>query len=524
MNENDPSRTKVAPPVTPLITAAEVYPVLERRALKARAEIALIFRIFDTRTRLRTAEARAAADGDDWAALLVALAARGVRIRLQASDFDPIAAASLHREAWASLRHLAERVRAVPEAAGRIEAMAARHPAELGAAWRRVFAGRARKRLDLIRKHASGDLSISHPGLRPALAGDPPRLFPATHHQKLAVIDDDFAIAGGLDIDERRWDTPKHAQSADETWRDVSLALDSGAATPVGEAAARIWTDSARDWRARDEGRDLLEGLATPAPWTFRPADSGHSQVEVVTTRSVARGGMFAFAPRTVNDGTQRATLELIGRARRFLYVETQFLRSRVIADALAAAARDTPELELAIVLPFAPEVYAFDGHRGAAIRHGEGLQARMLRRVFKAFGDRVTVMSPAKPARRTPDDAFIAYGAGMIYVHSKVMIADAAEAMVGSANLNGRSMRWDTEVTVCWRDAPAVAAFLDELATSWLGAGAGPANRLATWRGAAEANRAAPPDQRKGFLLPHNPKRAARFGRLSTWLPDDMF
>ncbi|QIE55686.1 cardiolipin synthase [Pikeienuella piscinae] len=524
MNADDPNRTGAAPPVAPMITAAEVYPVLERRALKAQAQIALLFRIFDTRTRLRTPEARAAADGDDWAALLVALAARGIRIRLQTSDFDPIAAASLHREAWASLRHLAERVRAVPEAAGRIEAMAARHPAELGAAWRRVFAGRARKRLALIRNHASGDVAISHPGLRPVLAGGAPRLFPASHHQKLAVIDDNFAIAGGLDIDERRWDTPEHAQSADETWRDVSLALEADAATPVAEAAARIWTDCARDWRARDEGGDLLGGLATPTPWTLRPADAAHPHVEVVTTRSVARAGLFAFAPRTVNDGTQRATLDLIGRARRFLYVETQFLRSRIITEALVAAARDAPELELAIVLPFAPESFAFDGHRGMAIRHGEALQARMLRRVGRAFGDRVAVLSPAKPTRRAPDDAFIAYGAGMIYVHSKVMIADAAEAMIGSANLNGRSMRWDTELTICWRDAPAVAAFLDELATSWLGADTGPANRLATWREAAAANSVAPPERRKGFLLPHNPKRAARFGRLSMWLPDDMF
>ncbi|WP_340107844.1 phospholipase D-like domain-containing protein [Pikeienuella sp. HZG-20] len=514
--------------VQPLITAAEACPVLERRAIAARESILLSFRIFDTRATLRTAEARAVADGEDWAALLVALAAKGVRIRMQVSDFDPIACAGLHQAAWASLRHLAARAAANSDAEGRIEAMAARHPAEVGAFWRRALAGRARRELEAIRRSADGPLEDSHPGLRPALAGETPRLFPATHHQKLAVIDDDFALAGGLDIDDRRWDTPDHDRPAEETWRDVSLAITGRAAETILSAAARIWNDCVNDWAAREDVPSRIPGLARPAPCPLAADDSpgggGPRRIETVTTRSVPRRGPFAFSPRTVSDATERAAIEIISGARRFLYIETQFLRSPAIAAALSAAARTSPRLELVVILPFAPERLAFKGARGATIRHGEALQARALRRIDRAFGPRAALLSPAKPARRTPADAFVAYGAGMIYVHSKVMIADGAEALVGSANLNGRSMRWDTEVSVRWRDPAAVAAFLERLADKWIGVRAGPADRLAPWRASAEANAAVVPDLREGFLLPHDRRRAARFGRPTFWLPNELF
>lgn len=157
-------------------------------------------------------------------------------------------------------------------------------------------------------------------------------------------------------------------------------------------------------------------------------------------------------------------------------------------------------------------------------MRHGEGLQARALARVRAAFGPRAAILSPAKATRATPDDAFVAHGAGMIYVHSKVMIADEKAAMVGSANMNGRSLRWDTEVSALWRDPASASAFLARLGESWLGPARGPANRLATWRAAAEENAAKAPDMRDGFLLPHDAARARRFGKLAFFLPDDLF
>ena len=85
--------------VRALITAEEAFPLLERRVAAARRTVDLSFRIFDTRTRLRTEEARAACAGEDWADLLAALAGRGVKVRVLISDFDPIGGAALHAAA-----------------------------------------------------------------------------------------------------------------------------------------------------------------------------------------------------------------------------------------------------------------------------------------------------------------------------------------------------------------------------------------------------------------------------------------
>ncbi len=46
----------------------------------------------------------------------------------------------------------------------------------------------------------------------------------------------------------------------------------------------------------------------------------------------------------------------------------------------------------------------------------------------------------------RTRHDRDRLGGAPMIYVHAKVSIFDRSAAIVSSANLNGRSLRWDTE------------------------------------------------------------------------------
>ncbi len=510
---------------TPLITAAEAFPLLERRAASAAREVSLLFRVFDTRTALRDEAARELAlsegGGEDWAALLLAVARRGVKVRLQVSDFDPIGGAALHREAWASLRHLSARA---AEAGGgpRIEAMAARHPAGLGAFWRRVFAGRARRELKHI--HAREENAFeTHPSLRAAAEASPPRLFPVTHHQKIASVDGDFALVGGLDFDERRWDTPDHDRPAAETWRDVTLAVEGPAAAEVARAGAAIWSDAAAEWRARDD-RAPLPSLAEPREWRAEPEAEADPLLEVVMTRSAPAGGPLAFAPRRTDDGTERAVLGLIGSARRFLYVETQFIRCARVVGALVAAARGAPELELVLVLPFAPEAYAFEGRRDTATRHGEALQFRTLTRLRDAFGERAVILSPAKPARRTEADDFVAHGAGAVYVHSKVLIADGAAALIGSANLNGRSLRWDTEVSLVWRDEAQVRAFQARLAESWLGEPEGPVDRAATWRQAARLNAAKPPDLRNGFLLPHDLKRPARFGRIFPLLPDDLF
>lgn len=68
-----------------LITADEAWPAFERAVLSARSKVHGSFRIFDLRTKLRSAEAQAI--GDDWFDLLCHVIRRGVTVTLIVSDF-----------------------------------------------------------------------------------------------------------------------------------------------------------------------------------------------------------------------------------------------------------------------------------------------------------------------------------------------------------------------------------------------------------------------------------------------------
>ncbi len=404
-----------------------------------------------------------------------------------------------------------------------IEAMAARHPAAIGPVWRRLFSARAQREIKRIDKDFDGDTAEHFPGLAHYLSGARPHIYPATHHQKLAVVDDDFALIGGLDLNERRWDTPEHDRPAEETWRDVSLAVRGDYVGQVAQAAENIWNRCAKDFAADTAPRPTLANLKRPMQRPQTP-QLKYQRFSVQLTESANVRGLFSFGPKTTDDSTLQTALKMIRSAEEFLYVETQYFRSKQVASALAEAAKAKPNLHLIMVLPFAPEELAFDGKRDTAMRHAEALQINAINKVRNAFGERLALLSPAKPTRRDPADKFVAYGAGIVYVHSKILIADGAEALVGSANLNDRSLLWDTEASAYWRDAARVREFFETISSSLLGEAKGPLNDAATWRSAARKNASTQPDLRKGFLLPHHTARARRFSRWAFWLPDALF
>ncbi|MEL7466190.1 MAG: phospholipase D family protein [Pseudomonadota bacterium] len=509
--------------IVPLITAAQAFPEMEARAVATRGRIWLSFRVFDAATKLQTDAAIDAAGGDDWAALIAARARDGVDVRIQVADFDPIAAPKLHGAAWASLRRLAEAA-SHDEAPPRFEAMASLHPARFGplVAW--AFAPIARREIRSIRDEFGATAHEKLPGFERAASRLAPRIHPASHHQKIAIFDD-AAIVGGLDVDERRWDTPDHDRPSPETWRDVTLLVEGAPAAKVAETFTDLWNRSVDSEARFIEPLEASGGLRTPTRINSTKRLPEDVAFSIVRTRSEASNGLFSFGPKTVEKGILEEKLEAICRARDFLYIETQFLRSAKIADALVDAARRARDLELVIVLPFAPERFAFDGRRDRAMRHAEALQSSALERITRAFGDRCAALSPAKPQRADSEDGFTAYGAGIVYVHSKVLLADDDLAIIGSANLNDRSLSWDTEVAAVWRDCEGVRRLRERLAESWLGGGAvGDLARVATWRAAAEANAAKTPLERDGFLLPHDGRRAASIARRSWFLPDALF
>jgi phosphatidylserine/phosphatidylglycerophosphate/cardiolipin synthase-like enzyme len=248
----------------------------------------------------------------------------------------------------------------------------------------------------------------------------------SAHHQKIVVIDDRLAFCGGIDMTVDRWDTRDHHDDNDfrtapngnsyGPWHDATTAVDGDAAKAIGELARARWKAAT--------GRELdpLGEIAGHTPWpeglepTMRSVDVG-----------IART-LPELADRAEVREIEALYLAAIAGATRSLYIESQYLASRTLAEAIAARLREPNGPEVVLVLPRNAdgwlEQQAMDGAR-----------RRLLHLLWKAdtenrFGVYYPVTAAGAP----------------IYVHAKVLVMDDRLLRVGSSNLNNRSMGFDTE------------------------------------------------------------------------------
>lgn len=534
-----------------LLTASEAYPAFERNVLGSQSEIWASFRIFDPSTRLRTPEARKV--GETWFDLIADALRRGVSIHLALADFDPVARPSLHRGTWMSLRKLWAAAEAAGPRAAPLRAVAALHPAVTGFLPRAVCwpqaascVSRTARWLNSlepsVRRAALRDmpgladfLRVAEDGtVRPRRWGMP-RLHPATHHQKLAVFDRQRLYIGGLDLDERRWDTPEHDRPGEETWQDLQLLIE-GPVAAEAQTHLETFLEVTAGRAEPPPQKRLLRTMSRPRPW--------------------ALGG---FGPEPVVHEILDAHEMLASKARRLIYLESQFFRDTRLARRLARAGRENPDLGLILILPAAPEEVAFGTVWGIDTRYGEFLQARCLRILDEAFGPRLFIGGAAQPRRRPhrrsgraeqsgpegkngPEEfssedppAAPAEGAGrgllkgapIVYIHAKVSIFDDA-AIVSSANLNGRSMTWDTEAGVYLTNPQDVRRLRERVMLHWLPPDPDPRyldpeQAVAMWRLLALRNARLPPDRREGFILPYDLDAAERLGQSVPGVPEAM-
>lgn len=516
----DPSRAAGAPAF--LVTAEEGFPALERLFLGARGTIRMGFRIFDPRTPLYSAEGLTV--GRDWFDLVVHTLGRGVDVTLVLSDFDPVVASPTHRLTWRSLRILlaAEEVARASGGTGRLDLTAALHPARVAVGPRAFLYSHIltelRERASELKALGKGKLerALSEmPGLSPWMVRlrdrlNPrrwpiPPLVPATHHQKMAVFDRETVYIGGLDLDERRFDTWSHNRPGRETWHDVQVVVSGPVAADADDHLRHFLDECARRTKVRPTGA-LLRTLSRKR-----------------------RVQGLSMSPEPVVSDIADFHKREIARATGLIYLESQFLRDRAITRALARAAKRDADLTCILILPAAPEEVAFQNRRKLDMRFGEHLQARCVRRLRRAFGNRLFVGSPARTsAAEDPDGRDVLYGAPIIYVHAKVSVLGEGAAIVSSANLNGRSMRWDTETGVAFRDAADIAHLRERCMRHWLPDDPAPelldpATAASAWTTLANRNASRPPAEREGFLLPHPVTPGERFGRHIPGVPEEM-
>jgi phospholipase D1/2 len=171
----------------------------------------------------------------------------------------------------------------------------------------------------------------------------------ASHHQKLAVVDDVMAFVGGIDLTIRRWDSaehraqdPRRADPAGHTYppiHDVQVAVDGEAATALGHLVRERWR--------RATGRRLRPsqgGKSDPWPSGLTP-DLEQVSVAIARTEPAYNGNSEVREVKALN-------LDAIAAAQRSIYIESQYFTSAAIGNALANRLLEASGPEIVLVLP----------------------------------------------------------------------------------------------------------------------------------------------------------------------------
>ena len=252
--------------------------------------------------------------------------------------------------------------------------------------------------------------------------------FSSAHHQKIMVIDDHFAFCGGIDMTVDRWDTPDHVSSNPDRvnpdgqpygpWHDATLALDGDAARIVGAVARDRWETATGD---------RLSPIDTDPSPVWPPTLDVHFRDCVVGVARTLPG----YGGRDEVLEIRRLYLAAIAAARHRIYIESQYLASRDIAEAMAARLAEEDGPEIVVVLP---------RHADGTVerRSMDGARHRLLRLLWQA--DVHNRFHAYYPVTAEAED---------IYVHAKVMVVDDRLLRIGSSNLNNRSLGFDSECDV---------------------------------------------------------------------------
>jgi phosphatidylserine/phosphatidylglycerophosphate/cardiolipin synthase-like enzyme len=230
----------------------------------------------------------------------------------------------------------------------------------------------------------------------------------ASHHQKLVVIDDAVAFVGGLDLSKSRWDTRAHLSTnpcrvdADgeiyAPFHDVQMMVGGQAAAALGDLARDRWLRATGRRLSAPSGRPVEEvwpAKLTPdlMEWPIAVLRTQPRYEELEEVREI-----------------EHTYLSAIKRARRSIYIESQYFTAQAISRALAQRLSEHDGPDVVLVLR-----QHCDGWLER--RTMDSLRARLLHDVELAdhYG-RLRVYAPVVPGDQ---------GAVPVAVHSKLLIVD---------------------------------------------------------------------------------------------------
>lgn len=268
---------------------------------------------------------------------------------------------------------------------------------------------------------------LSHKRIHFCLDGEHP--IGASQHQKVVVIDDAVAFSGGFDVSKWRWDTSEHLPNNKlrvdpegkpyQPFHDIQMVVDGEAASALAELVRQRWERACGELPLQVEGDHVHHD-----PWPFSVTPD-FKDISIAISRTL---------PRYKNYDEVREIeclyLESIAKARRYIYIENQYLSSYRIGEAIKERLIQKDGPEVILVMPLKTggwlEQHTMDILRGRILRILKEADAQ----------DRLRVYYPRLAVN--PEVALM--------VHAKIMVIDDCFVRIGSANLSNRSLGFDSE------------------------------------------------------------------------------
>jgi phosphatidylserine/phosphatidylglycerophosphate/cardiolipin synthase-like enzyme len=280
-------------------------------------------------------------------------------------------------------------------------------------------------------------------------------------HQKISIVDGDYAFVGGIDpvielggtFD--HWDTSAHLLASPlrtskdaphpYPWHDVHARIEGPAASDVEYNVRQRWNDVVQ---RRALGTELLLK-------EHPPASPVESDMLVQVARTIPEH-TYSFEPLIVR-GVAQLYANALSNVQHFVHLENQYFWRRTytgidipfVDKVNAEMERNINELVAALQRGVMVTMVLPD-HPDPGLGDTDATLQLVYQKAPEALSEgRLRVYCLGTSATEEGGERY-----RPVYVHGKVAIVDDVWATVGSANLNNRGMSDDTEINVATLDS----------------------------------------------------------------------
>ena len=351
----------------------------------------------------------------------------------------------------------------------------------------------------------------------------------ATHHQKMVLVDyedPDNAVGFmmGHNMLSQYWDTDDHSclpkkydagRDGPTGWQDISGCVYGEVLKHMNENFVQSWEKDVGDSTPKTERAAIAKEVF--APTTARLA-ALNERLALPVPLKTTMGMVCRTQPQYKKYDILKAYMEGVKRARQYIYIENQYFRFQEIAENIKKAAveliacgRDPDKYGYLYLFVVTNSTEKPTNQNYPSNEVGGYQTYKMLDALGRA--DRVPVYAkkekgatePIKPQNipglKTQICTLVSPNSLAdnwvpVYVHSKMMMVDDTLLVQGSANINLRSMAFDSEIAIALQDTdvssiiPQMRNELWKIHTGGQGIGNDPKKTFENWSKLINSNK----------------------------------